>query len=146
MRLTATAVRPLLSWRTVAIYASAPCFSFGVVDEIAELGPLAASRRIGLHVDCCLGVRDAASHAHHTSAAISRHPGLARAQSVPRRATSHVTMATSPWPRHHGTLSQLVRVGSQGVLLSCMEREGLFPRAWDFAVPGVTTISLDLHK
>ena len=35
---------------------------------------------------------------------------------------------------------------AQGVLLSCMEREGLFTRKWDFAVAGVTTISLDLHK
>ena len=59
MRLTAANVRPLLSRRTVAIYASAPCFSFGAVDEIEELGALATRRRIGLHVDCCLGVQRA---------------------------------------------------------------------------------------
>ena len=88
MRLTARNVRPFLTRRTVAIYASAPCFSFGAVDEIEELGKLAKSRGVGLHVDCCLG----------------------------------------------------------GVLLSFMQREGLFKPPWDFVVPGVTTISVDLHK
>ena len=88
MRLTARAVQPLLTRRTVAIYASAPCFSFGAVDEIESLGRLAQRRGIGLHVDCCLG----------------------------------------------------------GVLLSFMQREGLFTRPWDFHVAGVTTISVDLHK
>ena len=87
-RLTARAVRPLLTSRTVAIYASAPSFSFGVVDEIGELGQLAQRRAIGLHVDNCLG----------------------------------------------------------GYLLSFMSSEGLFARKWDFEVPGVTTISVDLHK
>jgi len=33
-----------------------------------------------------------------------------------------------------------------GYLLSFMQREGLYLPAWDFAVPGVTTISIDLHK
>ena len=54
-KLTAANVKPLLTRRTVAIYASAPCFSFGLVDEIEELGALAQSRGIGLHVDNCLG-------------------------------------------------------------------------------------------
>ena len=55
MRLTARTVRPLLSRRTVAIYASAPCFSFGVVDDVASLGALAQRHGVGLHVDNCLG-------------------------------------------------------------------------------------------
>lgn len=88
MQLTAATVRPLLTSRTVAIYASAPSFSFGCVDAIEELGALAQSRGVGLHVDNCLG----------------------------------------------------------GYLLSFMQREGRFERAWDFAVPGVTTVSIDLHK
>jgi len=88
MRLTAAAARPLLTSRTVAIYASAPSFAHGAVDEIEELGTLATAYGVGLHVDCCLG----------------------------------------------------------GYLLSFMQREGLFSRPWDFAVPGVTSISVDLHK
>ena len=58
------------------------------MDAIGELGDLASSRGIGLHVDNCLG----------------------------------------------------------GFLLSFMQREGRFSESWDFAVPGVTTISVDLHK
>lgn len=34
---------------------SAPSYSFGVVDPIAQLGQLAKKNNIGLHVDCCLG-------------------------------------------------------------------------------------------
>ena len=55
MKLTSKAVRPLITSNTVAIYASAPCFTFGAVDEIEELGKLAKAYNIGLHVDNCLG-------------------------------------------------------------------------------------------
>ena len=40
-KLRASAVKPLLTRNTVAIYASAPSFSFGCVDAIEELGELA---------------------------------------------------------------------------------------------------------
>ena len=40
---------------TVALYASAPTFTHGVVDPIEDLGPLAEQHGIGLHVDNCLG-------------------------------------------------------------------------------------------
>ncbi|KAJ8612935.1 hypothetical protein CTAYLR_006184 [Chrysophaeum taylorii] len=70
--------------KTVAIYASAPTFSHGVVDDIVGLGNLAASLGIGLRVDNCLG----------------------------------------------------------GVLLSF--GEGAPP--FDFEIPGVTSMSVDLHK
>ena len=33
-----------------------------------------------------------------------------------------------------------------GFLLSYMSKEGLFAKPWDFALPGVTTMSVDLHK
>jgi len=33
-----------------------------------------------------------------------------------------------------------------GFLLSYMSRAGLFKRKWDFLVPGVTSISVDVHK
>ena len=55
MQLRASAVLPFISPNTVAIYASAPSFSHGVVDAIVELGALAQSRGVGLHVDNCLG-------------------------------------------------------------------------------------------
>jgi len=41
--------------RTVAVYASAPTFTHGVIDPIAELGALCQTHGIGLHVDNCLG-------------------------------------------------------------------------------------------
>lgn len=41
--------------QTVALIGSACNYGYGTVDPIAELGALAASRGIGLHVDGCLG-------------------------------------------------------------------------------------------
>eukprot|EP01062_Namystynia_karyoxenos_P001414 TRINITY_DN10489_c0_g2_i1.p1 TRINITY_DN10489_c0_g2~~TRINITY_DN10489_c0_g2_i1.p1 ORF type:complete len:548 (+),score=193.23 TRINITY_DN10489_c0_g2_i1:97-1740(+) len=81
-------VRRAITKNTVAIYASAPTFTQGVVDPIEELGALAQEKRIGLHVDNCLG----------------------------------------------------------GFLLSFLSRDGEFTRKWDFSVPGVTTMSIDVHK
>jgi sphinganine-1-phosphate aldolase len=86
--LRAAAVRPYLTSNTVAIYASAPSFAHGVIDEIVELGELAMTRGIGLHVDNCLG----------------------------------------------------------GFLLSFMAREGLLAKPFDFAIAGVTSMSIDVHK
>jgi glutamate/tyrosine decarboxylase-like PLP-dependent enzyme len=40
---------------TVMLYASAPAYSLGVVDPIAEVGALAAARGLWLHVDACVG-------------------------------------------------------------------------------------------
>lgn len=48
-------VEKALSPKTVAVYASAPTFTHGVVDPIEELGALAQQRGVGLHVDNCLG-------------------------------------------------------------------------------------------
>ena len=87
-RLTAATVAANLTARTVAIYASAPSFCHGVVDQIEELSALALKKGVGLHVDNCLG----------------------------------------------------------GFLLSYMSKEGLFTQPWDFALPGVTTMSVDVHK
>jgi glutamate/tyrosine decarboxylase-like PLP-dependent enzyme len=41
--------------QTICIIASAPSFPQGVVDPVKQLGVLAATRKIGLHVDACLG-------------------------------------------------------------------------------------------
>lgn len=40
---------------TIMIVGSAPCFPYGVIDPIAELGALAQRRDIWLHVDACVG-------------------------------------------------------------------------------------------
>jgi len=40
---------------TIMIVGSAPCFSHGVVDDIAELGEIALDTDIWLHVDACVG-------------------------------------------------------------------------------------------
>ena len=55
LRLLPDTVAAAISRRTVAVYASAPSFTHGVVDPIEELASLAAGRGIGLHVDNCLG-------------------------------------------------------------------------------------------
>jgi len=49
------AVRRAITRRTIAVVGSAPCFPYGVVDPIRELSELAGKRRIGCHVDACLG-------------------------------------------------------------------------------------------
>ncbi len=41
--------------RTILLVGSAPCYPYGVLDPIAELGELAARRGLPLHVDACLG-------------------------------------------------------------------------------------------
>ena len=41
--------------QTVMCYASAPTYSLGVVDPVAELGALAEARGLWLHVDACVG-------------------------------------------------------------------------------------------
>jgi glutamate/tyrosine decarboxylase-like PLP-dependent enzyme len=47
----AAAVTP----RTAMLYASAPAYSLGVIDPVAELGALARDRGLWLHVDACVG-------------------------------------------------------------------------------------------
>jgi glutamate/tyrosine decarboxylase-like PLP-dependent enzyme len=49
------AMRRAISRNTIALVGSAPGFPHGVVDPIAELAELAQERRVGLHVDACLG-------------------------------------------------------------------------------------------
>lgn len=88
-RLEAYQVKPLLTPRTIAVYASAPSFPFGTVDPIEDLAALTKARGIGLHVDNCLG----------------------------------------------------------GFYLSSLQAAGLYTgQNFDFAVDGVTSISVDVHK
>lgn len=82
------AVGALIDDQTIAIMGSACNYGYGTIDPIAELGDLALERRVGLHVDGCLG----------------------------------------------------------GFLLPFGEELGYPIPAFDFRVPGVTSISCDTHK
>lgn len=55
LQLGAEQVRSRITKNTIAIYASAPTFPHGVIDNIPALGQLALEHSIGLHVDNCLG-------------------------------------------------------------------------------------------
>jgi glutamate/tyrosine decarboxylase-like PLP-dependent enzyme len=82
------AARAAITSNTVLIVGSAPCYPFGVIDDIPALASLAEERGIPCHVDACLG----------------------------------------------------------GFLLPFIERLGNEVPPWDFRVPGVESISADLHK
>ena len=49
------AMAAAVSQRTLMLVGSAPCFPYGVIDPIKELGGLAAERGVWLHVDACVG-------------------------------------------------------------------------------------------
>ena len=44
-----------ISFKTCAIVASAPCFSYGLMDPIKKISEIAGHHNIPLHVDACLG-------------------------------------------------------------------------------------------
>jgi sphinganine-1-phosphate aldolase len=82
------AMRAAITPNTVLLVASAPCYSQGVIDPIAEIGILAQEKDLLFHVDACVG----------------------------------------------------------GIHLSFMRKLGYDLPDFDFTVPGVTSISADLHK
>jgi glutamate/tyrosine decarboxylase-like PLP-dependent enzyme len=88
LRADVRAMGKAISWKTIAIVASAPQYPHGVVDPIGELGKLAQKRGVPMHVDACVG----------------------------------------------------------GFVLPWLEQIGRAVPLWDFRVPGVTSISADLHK
>lgn len=84
----ADAVEQAIGPNTILLVGSAPCYSFGTVDPIAELGELALRHGLLLHVDACMG----------------------------------------------------------GFVLPYFRRLGVEVPDFDFSVPGVSSISMDLHK
>ncbi|MGB9753319.1 pyridoxal phosphate-dependent decarboxylase family protein [Roseiflexus castenholzii] len=54
-RADVSAVRRAISHNTIVLVGSAPSFPHGVIDPIADIAALASERRIGMHVDACLG-------------------------------------------------------------------------------------------
>eukprot|EP01047_Picozoa_sp_COSAG01_P055441 COSAG01_NODE_6174_length_3811_cov_2.428879_1_plen_280_part_00 len=122
--------------RARVLFGDACSFTHGVVDPIVELGALALARGIGLHVDNCLGgyllsyMRRSGAFQRGVRAA-----GLI----VDLWAVSvgHCTIARrAAIARAHRRLNPRTR------LLSACRTTADF----DFSVPGVTTISCDLHK
>ena len=82
------AMRAAITPNTILLVASAPCYSQGVIDPIAEIGTLAQEKGLLFHVDACVG----------------------------------------------------------GIHLSFMRKMGFPLPDFDFTVPGVTSISADMHK
>jgi glutamate/tyrosine decarboxylase-like PLP-dependent enzyme len=82
------AIAAAITPRTVMLYGSAPAYSLGLIDPVAELGALAQQRGLWFHVDACVG----------------------------------------------GVLGPFVRALGHPV------------PAFGFAVPGVASVSADLHK
>jgi glutamate/tyrosine decarboxylase-like PLP-dependent enzyme len=82
------ALRQAITPNTILLVASAPCYSHGVIDPIAEIAAIAREHALLLHVDACVG----------------------------------------------------------GIQLSMMRKAGYEIPPFDFAVPGVTSISVDMHK
>jgi sphinganine-1-phosphate aldolase len=87
-RADVTAMARSIDADTLLLVGSAPCFSYGTIDPIADLGRLAQERGLWLHVDACVG----------------------------------------------------------GYLAPFAAKAGYPIPPFDFAIPGVTSISADLHK
>ncbi len=87
-KVEAEAMRAAITENTILLVASAPSYSQGVIDPIAEIGALAQEKDLLFHVDSCVG----------------------------------------------------------GIHLSFMRKLGYNVPDFDFTVPGVTSISADLHK
>lgn len=87
-RADVTAMAQAVNESTIMLFASAPCFPYGVFDPIVELGRLAIERNLWLHVDGCWG----------------------------------------------------------GFISPFAKRLGYPIPEWDFSVPGVTSVSSDIHK
>jgi glutamate/tyrosine decarboxylase-like PLP-dependent enzyme len=87
-RADAPAMARAMTANTVLLVASAPAYPQGVIDPVADIAALAASRDINCHVDACMG----------------------------------------------------------GITLPMLQRLGRPVPAFDFRVPGVTSMSVDLHK
>lgn len=49
------AIETAMDERTIMIVGSAPCFPYGLIDPIEDLGALAARKNAWLHVDACVG-------------------------------------------------------------------------------------------
>ena len=133
-RLTPEQVRPALTNRTVAVYASAPTFPHGVVDDVEGLGRLCSSRGLGLHVDNCLGgVWLSFENKNRTVAAGKEEKKNKKMKKM------GVSRAAGSTPRAAAAAAAAV-VGGAG------RGKNDVPIPFDFSVPGVSSMSMDVHK
>lgn len=102
---------------TILIYSSAPSFAHGVIDPIAELGQLALRYDVALHVDCCLGGFI-----------------LPFARDEYKLASSSVQAK-----REAGSSVESMEADVE-------KARAVEVPAFDFTVPGVTSMSVDTHK
>ncbi len=49
------AMRRAVGPNTILLYASAPCYPYGTIDDITAIGQMVLQYNVGLHVDACLG-------------------------------------------------------------------------------------------
>ncbi len=54
-RVDVKALEEMVGPNTILIVGSAPCFPYGVVDPVSELGVIALKHKLLLHVDACMG-------------------------------------------------------------------------------------------
>jgi len=54
-RVRPESMRGAITTRTILMAASAPCFPYGVVDPVEQLGAIALKHRLLFHVDACMG-------------------------------------------------------------------------------------------
>jgi glutamate/tyrosine decarboxylase-like PLP-dependent enzyme len=54
-RADAAAMEQAIDDETIMVVGSAPCFPYGTIDPIADLGRVAQRRNVWLHVDACVG-------------------------------------------------------------------------------------------
>lgn len=54
-RVNSTTLLSYVNRHTIAVILSAPSYGFGIMDDVATIGPLLFSKDIPLHVDACLG-------------------------------------------------------------------------------------------
>jgi sphinganine-1-phosphate aldolase len=118
-RLRAPAVKKAMSRRTVCVYASAPSYPWGVVDDVRALAAVARRWGACVHVDACLGGFVLPFLDDREDEQEEAQEGGGSGQSNPTRRRRLALAPASPYAR---------------------------PGAWDFSVSGVTSMSLDTHK
>ena len=131
-RLTPAQVQPALTSRTVAVYASAPTFPHGVVDDVTGLGRLCSRRGLGLHVDNCLGGVWLSFENKNRARRVRRARGVGGSTA---RAT----------PRGKGRGKGRGAVTSSAAAATATGKNAA-PIPFDFSVPGVSSMSMDVHK
>ena len=48
-------MQDVITGRTILMVASAPCYPYGVVDPVRDIGQIAAKHKLLFHVDACMG-------------------------------------------------------------------------------------------